>query len=183
MSIHVKKAIQELDRALQVEKCTIEIYICGGAALTLLGLTSRETGDVDMIAKVIEPALERAIKRVAKKLGYVDGWLNNKVHPIIERLPYNWQKTSTKVYEGKSLTVFSLGRQNLINLKLHACVERRTSDYMDLVALAPTLPELKKARQYCLQQKTINKSKGESKDTYLIWVNGFINMLKKELEL
>ncbi|MBI3535221.1 MAG: hypothetical protein HY072_07025 [Deltaproteobacteria bacterium] len=183
MGIQVKKAIQELDRALLQEQCSIEIYICGGAALTLLGISTRETGDVDMVAKVVEPALYQASKQVSKKLDYPDGWLNNKVNPIIEQLPANWQKTATKVFEGKSLTVYSLSRQNLINLKLHACVELRAFDYLDLLALAPKLAELKKARRYCLKQKKIDSSKGESKDSYKIWVNGFINLLKKELEL
>ncbi len=183
MGIEVKKAIQELDRALQQEKCAMEIFICGGAALALLGISSRETGDVDLIAKVLEPALVRAANRVAKKLDYPETWLNNKVNPIIERLPLNWQRTATLVFHGKCLTVYSLSRQNLINSKLHACVERRSSDYLDLIALAPRLSELEKARAYCHKQHSANRTKGESNATYRIWVNGFINLLKKELGL
>ncbi|MGK5082429.1 DUF6036 family nucleotidyltransferase [Bdellovibrionota bacterium FG-1] len=172
-AIEVKKAIKELDRALEQEECSIEIYICGGAALTLLGLGNRKTGDIDMIAKVIDPALDRAIKRVAKKLGYPVGWLNNKVNPIIDRLPSNWKTTVTKVFEGRNLTVYSLGRQNLINSKLHACVERRAFDYQDLLILKPDAVELAAGRRYCLKQKNANP----------IWIEAFTNMLKKELKL
>jgi len=173
IAIEVKKAIKELDRALGKEDCSMEIYVCGGAALALLGLSNRKTGDVDMIAKFVEPALDRAIKHVAKKYGYPETWMNNRVSPIIDRLPLNWKKTATKAFDGENLTVFSLSRQNLINSKLHACVERRSSDYYDLIILSPTVAELKKGRHYCLKQKSSNP----------IWTDAFINMLKRELGL
>ncbi len=183
MAIQIKRAIKALDKGLQKENFSINLYICGSAALVLLGISIRKTGDIDLIAKTIEPALDRAIKRVAKKLNYPENWLNNRVSPIIDRLPSNWEKTSLEVYKGKNLTVYTLSRQNLINSKLHACVERRSLDYVDLLSLSPTKSEIEKAKRYCLKQKSSELTTKDKKDSYKTWVNGFINILIMDLGL
>jgi hypothetical protein len=136
---------------------------------------SRETVDIDVVSKQIPDAVLKIAKVIAKKLNYPEDWLNNKVHPIIERLPEEWEDHLIVVYSGKAVTIRTLSRQDLISAKLHAAIERRAADYADLIDLKPTLAEIDLADAYCLRQGT--------NETYANLVRGYARQLKKDLGL
>jgi len=173
MAVDIQKALKLLDEELTKKNFKTELTICGGAALILMGIISRDTVDVDVVATQIPEAVLAAAKVVAKKLKYPEDWLNNKVNPIIERLPKDWQDHLVTLFTGKAVTIKSISRQDLVSAKLHAAVDRRARDYSDLVDLKPTAPEIALATQYCLKQAP--------NDNYEVWVNGFVRMLKKDL--
>ena len=175
MSIDLQRALSLLDSELSKKKVNCQITICGGAALILMGVVSRETIDIDIVSKEIPIEILEAAKIVAKKLNYPLGWLNNKVSPIVERLPADWQDHLIVVYTGKAITITSISRQDLINSKLHAAIERRTVDYADLIGLKPIVSELEIASQYALNQA--------SNENYELWVSGYIRQLKADLGL
>jgi len=172
----ISKAIKELDKALLKKKLSYTLYICGGAQLVFLGYNTRRTEDVDLILEVIDPDLQTAAEEVAKKLKLEKNWLNNKVFPIGKRLGKGWKKTAIPLFEGKAIIVMGLNRQNLINAKLHAAVERKGEDYQDLLFLKPSLSEIHLAEKYALKQK-------KDQETSAIFVRAWVKELINDLGL
>lgn len=172
--INVLRAIHELDSALQPTGETYTLYICGGAALIFLGFDGRRTGDVDIIEEKIDETLLEAAVQVAEKLKISETWLNNKVSSLGQRLGKNWKTKCTTLFTGKAITLKSISRQDLINSKLHATVDRHSQDYKDLLWLRPTSKELALAREYTLKQNPA--------ETYPVFVDAYISELKKDLK-
>ena len=173
--INVIEAIKVLDHVLFEKKKSYTLYTCGGAALIFLGFDDRRTGDIDLIVTEIDEDLSQAAQEVADRLGISSEWLNNKVAPLEERLPKGWKKFCSPIFSGKALILMSISRQDLINSKLHAAIERRAQDYKDLVWLKPTSQELQIAQEYTLKQGTT--------ETYEMYVNYYIKELKNDLKI
>lgn len=174
--METKKAIQELDKVLSKKKFKYVLYICGGAQLIFLGYTTRKTQDVDLILDEIDDNLKQAAQIVAKKLDLEEDWLNNKVFPLAKRLGRGWKNKTIPLFNGKALTLMGLNRQDLINSKLHAVIDRRGEDYQDLLFLKPTLKELAKAEKYVLILKKDLK-------TARIFLMQWIKEIKNDLGL
>ncbi len=136
----------ELER-LGVER---RLFICGGAALILMKVTSRSTMDIDVLQPKVDQTLDQAAKLVAKKLGLSDSWLNNGPEDLLRYLDDQWEANCSKVYDGHALQVFALGRKDLIKSKLWAACDRM-DDIPDIIALKPTQEELQEARSWVLQ--------------------------------
>lgn len=158
----VEAALLTVGELLEQEGERFAIVIIGGAALQLLGVISRSTGDVDMIAFAdppatharlvrppaqLPPALTRAILAVAKDRNLPKNWLNadpagqwNSPSP----LPPGFE-TRVTWRSFAALDVGLPGRLDFICLKLEAAADQlntkqRTSNrhFIDLEALAPT---------------------------------------------
>lgn len=170
--IDVLEAMKELDSVLHKMGSTYELFTCGGAALIYLGYETRRTGDIDIIEDELDETLKEAVAVVAKKLRIGESWLNNKVSPLGKRMGKNWKSKCTVLFKGKAILLKCISRQDLINSKLHAAVDRR-KDYNDILWLKPSLAELDLAKEYTLKQSEI--------ETYEVWVNGFISEIKKDL--
>lgn len=170
----IRKTMTELNKELVRRKKTFTLYICGGAALRLLGISTRDTIGIDVIEEKLDPELIEAKNAVAKKLRISEEWLNNKVSPIAKRLPKGWRKDCTEAFSAGNLVVYAISRQDFINSKLHESVDRQAEDYDDLLRLAPTVSEIKLARKYVLREK------GKI-ETYGVFVEAVIKRLKKDL--
>ncbi len=171
----IRQSLEALDKELKTRNLSFELYICGGAALQLLGIISRATADIDVIEKHLDQDLIAAKNVVAKKLRISEDWLNNKVSPIADRLEKNWKKKCVGVFAGDHLVVFSLSRQDLINSKLHAATSRHGEDINDLVELSPTPLEFQRAKEYTLKVM-------EDLKTAEVFISGIIQVVKRELE-
>jgi hypothetical protein len=152
MDIHL--AIEELDLNLTKKGLHYVFYICGGAQLIFLGYSSRRTEDVDLIQDSIDTKLKTASREVAKKLKIHDDWLNNAVSSLGQRLEKGWKKKTIVLFEGSAIKLMGLDRQDFINSKLHATIDRKGEDYGDLLFLKPTVAEIQLARKYVLRQKS-----------------------------
>jgi hypothetical protein len=124
---------------LAAEGESYAIVIVGGAALNLLGVVSRTTNDVDIIAfgerrpddswgvvQAPTPLPERlvaAIRTVARDLRLADDWMNSGPAPQSAfGFPPGMQgKIAWRDYDG--LRVGIVDRAVLICLKLHAAVD------------------------------------------------------------
>jgi hypothetical protein len=147
----------------------VDVVVVGGATLNLLGIVSRTTRDVDVIAQAYrdaggtlrlahaEPfpdALERAIATVARDLGLDRDWMNAAVGkqwsqglpPGIEQ-DLEWRRYG-------ALHVGLVGRRTLIALKLFAAVDQgpRSVHMQDLATLAPGDGELEDAAAWVVTQ-------------------------------
>jgi len=147
------------------------IVVVGGTALNLLGVISRFTQDVDVIAaatprasaapREIRPpdplpeALTRAVATVARDLGLPNDWLNTTVaSQWVTGLPPGFASRVTwRRYGG--LWVGLAGPRDLIFLKLYAAADDvgpTSRHFKDLLALKPTPTDLEVARAWIATQ-------------------------------
>ena len=163
----LRTLLEELAEWLAFEDCEpVEWLVCGGLALTLQGLQSRTTQDVDVLGEwnarkaqvaCIEDFPEKVkacIERVAadhpelSSLG--SRWINLGPSQLARwGLPQGFEKRLVTVAISDRLTLHLLGRDGLLPLKLYAAADefspRQDIHFADLLALNPTFEELDKA--------------------------------------
>jgi hypothetical protein len=152
--------IEAFDLFLAGAGLSLEAVVIGGAALALLGVVTRQTKDYD----ILHPLLPDEVAHAARKFAAVvrsggtsldndlrDDWLNNGPSSLCRQLPVDWEARLVNVFLGKAITLFSLGRPDLLKAKLFALCDRFT-DLEDCLALSPTAEELKEASPWVAYQ-------------------------------
>jgi hypothetical protein len=157
-------ATQELLRALadqlaaRGERYTLAVV--GGSALLALGLVSRATRDVDVLAIVedrelvsaqpLPTALLDAARTVARDFGLPEDWLNPGPTSLLELgLPQGFYQRAHHRSYGAALEVLFASRVDQIHLKLYATVDQGAGKHLyDLQALEPTEQELLDAARW-----------------------------------
>ncbi len=146
--------LSALGEQLAAAGASYEIVVIGGAALIALGLISRATRDVDLVALVEErglapadpfpDALAAARDRVARDFGLPGDWLNPGPADLLRwGLPDGFlERVQTRRY-GTALTVHLASRLDQIHFKLYAIVDQGGGKHeQDLRTLRPTRAEL-----------------------------------------
>ena len=149
------------------------LYICGCASLNLQGMTDRATQDVDVIAPEIDEILREASILTARKISASEQWLNNGPELLADILPEGWKSRVVQVFRGKSLTVYSLGRADLLITKLDA-MANRDRDLVDIASMNPSKEELEKARDFV---STLDANEG-----YPAWVSRCVERILAYME-
>lgn len=133
-----------------------ELVVAGGAALALLDI-ERATLDVDvLVPETLPRQLVDAARAVAGARGLGPEWLSDGVARVLKqarggrRLPRYFVERAARIDVADNLTVWVLGRQALISLKLLAASPSERKHIRDLHALAPTRSELRRARDFVL---------------------------------
>jgi len=145
----------------------IEILVCGGSALNVLGVIQRTTEDVDVLAYVkrdesgevslvkaapLIAELAEAAKKVARDFNLPEKWLNAGPASAVDLgLPKGLiGRVITRKY-GRKLIVQYLGRYDQIHFKLYAAVDQGAGKHLDdLLALRPTSDDLEKASRWTM---------------------------------
>jgi hypothetical protein len=145
----------------------VEILVCGGSALNVLGLVQRATEDVDVLAYVkrnkagevslvkAEPLIDElaaAAKKVARDFNLPEKWLNPGPASAVDLgLPNGlMERVITRKY-GRKLVVHYLGRYDQIHFKLYAAADQGAGKHLDdLLALKPTSDELENAARWTM---------------------------------
>jgi hypothetical protein len=141
--------IPRFDAHLKNQDLTFEAVVVGGTALALLGVILRETRDCDILEPLLpEPVLEAA-HSFARSLGQQgiilrEDWLNNGPSSLASLLPGGWRDRVQLLHRGQAITLWTLGRPDLLKSKLFALCDRGT-DLSDCLALQPTAKELEAA--------------------------------------
>jgi hypothetical protein len=147
---------------------TIELLVCGGSALNVLGLIQRATEDVDILAYVkrnegqevffvkaepLSPELKMAAEKVARDFNLPEHWLNPGPTSAVDLgLPEGlMQRVITKQF-GPKLVIDFLGRYDQIHFKLYAAVDQGGKHFDDLLALKPSSQELEDAARWTITQ-------------------------------
>jgi hypothetical protein len=144
----------------------VGLVVCGGASLLAVGLVSRTTRDVDILALMepgqgltdpdpLPPHLLNAAAQVESMLGLPPEWLNNR--PSLGEgglfrmgLPSGLDDRLHERRFGDALTIWFIGRIDQIHLKLYAAVDRGGYHITDLVALQPSENELEQAARWAM---------------------------------
>jgi len=130
------------------------LAVVGGSALLALGLISRPTRDVDVLAIVennelvsaqpLPAALLDAAHTVARDFGLSDEWLNPGPTSLLDLgLPDGFYEQAQHRIYGPGLEILFASRIDQIHLKLYATVDQGAGKHLkDLEALHPTEQEL-----------------------------------------
>jgi hypothetical protein len=150
------RIIPLFDAYLATRGLGLEAIATGGAALALLGIIHRETRDCDLI----EPELSASVRSAAmafaadlREQGEIlrDDWLNNGPASLGPLLPDGWRTRLQVIYQGQAVQLWSLGRPELLLVKLWALCDRGL-DLGDCLALAPDASELAGAESWIIAQ-------------------------------
>jgi hypothetical protein len=165
---NLEKALRLLAGRLELARADpIRLVVCGGSALIAQGLITRTTKDVDVLAladsngSLISPVplpecLIKAVKEVARDLGFADDWINNGPSSgegglFQLGLPEGLADRLDKRVYGPRLTVCFIGRFDQIHFKLYAAVDRWDGTHLDdLLSLAPSDAELEAAARWAM---------------------------------
>lgn len=145
----------------------LELVVCGGAAMNVLGFVSRITRDVDVIAMVekssdgksklikaapLHESLVKAADRVRKDFNLPEKWLNDGPASVMDfGLPEGLMNRVETHQYGNNLHIHFLGRLDQIHFKLHAAVDHSGGKhYDDLMALNPSEKELNQAARWSM---------------------------------
>ncbi|MFT7676495.1 MAG: hypothetical protein ACI8QC_000466 [Planctomycetota bacterium] len=146
------QTLTAFDRYLASTGLQFEAVVIGGAALALLGITTRQTRDCD----VLDPVLPKDIARAAREFAaqqraagneLMDDWLNNGPRDLVNVLPHGWPERVVDLLAGEALLLRTLGREDLLCTKLFALSDRGL-DLADCLALKPTPRELAKLQPW-----------------------------------
>lgn len=166
----IKDALSRVGRRLALADAgEYALLICGGSALTLAGLAVRPTRDVDVLGLVIrtektlvleEPLPEeitKAAQSVAVDLNLPADWLNDSALAIHRLgLPAGILERARQCQFGPCLTVYVIGRQDQVALKLYATLDRHKGQrhFRDLETIEATPAEMEFAVHWLLDRKT-----------------------------
>lgn len=143
-----------LGQALTERDLGYELVAVGGGSLLLLGLISRATADLDVVALIeggryIRPntlpaPLREAVLDAAGVIGVRPDWINVGPASLLDfGLPDGFAERTVPRRYG-TLIVHLAGRRDQIFLKLYAATDQgpNSKHFQDLVALDPTPTEL-----------------------------------------
>lgn len=148
--------IEAFDAWLAARSLRLEAVVVGGSALALLGVTDRQTRDLDILHPELPEEIAAAARAFAEHLRgegveLADDWLNNGPMQLAGILPGGWRLRVQMAFDGAALTLTTLGRTDLLRTKLFALCDRGT-DLADCVALAPTPQEIEEAEPWVAEQ-------------------------------
>lgn len=150
----IERILAALGDQLEASGVNYELVVIGGSALLALGVISRATRDVDLVAisdglelRSAEPLpepLERARDLVARDLGLPTSWLNAGPTDLLRLgLPEGFLDRVQRQEFGPGLSVLFASRLDQVYLKLYALVDQGPGKHeLDLRALSPTSEEL-----------------------------------------
>ena len=139
------EVIVAFDEYLGTRKLSFTGTIIGGAALIVMEVLDRATQDVDCLDPTIPDDIKQAsitfAAETAVDLALKEDWLNNGPARLQDDLPKGWKRELVHIYDGRHLSLYTLGRLDLLRSKLFAYCDRQ-QDLEDCEALKPTVAEL-----------------------------------------
>lgn len=135
------EVLMHFDQFINKRNLSFEAVIIGGAALSVLGIISRQTRDCDVLHPIIPNNILKASKQFAKLYNLDSNWLNNGPKDLVKDLPKNWIDRTQVIFQGQALRIRTLGRIDLLRTKLYAYCDRGF-DLADCLQLNPTKSEL-----------------------------------------
>ena len=140
--MNIEETMRAFDDYLEQEGHSFEAVIVGGAALNLLSITDRVTKDIDVLdPKELPEKIETLARTFAEKNMLPAGWLNTGPSDLLAHLPLGWEKRLRDVFNGRVISLKSLGRLDLLMTKCWAYCDRER-DFDDIIAMAPDQEEI-----------------------------------------
>jgi hypothetical protein len=176
----INDILEALDRQIGVHGgVPLGLVVCGGTALSALGLVMRTTRDMDVLGSVSETEngvtiqsikkfpewLVEAANRVGRDFDLPEAWLNlGPASQVESGLPEGFEKRLVKKAYGQYLTVYFISRLDQIHFKLYAAVDQDDYHVQDLFALKPAENEMEMAAKWVVTQDVSEVFKALLKD-------------------
>jgi hypothetical protein len=152
-SNQINAVLKRLDEVLLDQGIDpVVLRVCGGGALLVLGIVSRQTRDLDVVTPKLTEELITGSRKVAVEFSLPLDWLNNGPENLVKDLNLGWEDRCQLIYSGRNLRIFALGREDLIASKIYAYCDREESDLEDLLKIKPTHDELNALYQWLLER-------------------------------
>lgn len=148
----LNKVLMALNNELAGKNILRELITCGGGALVIMGVSSRETRDLDVISPQIDSQLLECSHSVAKAFGLDKNWLNNGPSGFCTDLEKGWELRAVVSFCDSNLIVKTLGRRDLLATKLQGLCDRDEYDLEDILSLKPTEIEIESLKNWLLGQ-------------------------------
>ena len=103
--MNIKDIINAFEQKLAGIKQSLEMIICGGAAIHLLGYSNRPTKDIDVLLPKLPTSLDPIIQEIALEHQLPKDWLNNGPQNLIYDLEAGWKERIAIIYQGRYLTI------------------------------------------------------------------------------
>ncbi len=129
----ILELLDELSDELRFTRTRAQIYIIGGAAMSLAFSRDRTTRDVDARIDAGHSRLTEAVQKIGRKYGLGDTWLNDQATTAIPRTTDTRART---LYDSPYLTVTGASAEHLLAMKLLAA---RHVDRPDIATLVDHL--------------------------------------------
>lgn len=144
--IKPKEILEQFDGFLDEKGLEFSAVVIGGAALSILGVITRQTQDVDVLDPQVPDEIMEASKLFAKQFKVAEtslkeNWLNHGPESLKNYLRPNWRKRLVPLFSGKAIKLLTLGRVDLIGTKVLAYCDRGF-DLQDCIDLKITKSEL-----------------------------------------
>jgi hypothetical protein len=176
----INDILEGLDRQVGVHGgMPLGLVVCGGTALSALGLVMRTTRDMDVLGLVSETQngvtiqsikefpewLVEAADKVRRDFDLPEKWLNlGPASQVESGLPQGFEKRLVKKVYGQYLTIYFISRIDQIHFKLYAAVDQDGYHVQDLFALKPTEDEMEEAAKWVVTQDVSEVFKALLKD-------------------
>jgi hypothetical protein len=176
----INDIFEALDRQIGVHGgVPLSLVVCGGTALSALGLVMRTTKDVDVLGAVLETQdgltiqrmtkfpewLVEAANKVGRDFDLPENWFNlGPASQVKSGLPEGFEKRLVKKVYGQYLTVYFISRIDQIHFKLYASVDQDDYHVQDLFVLNPTETEMEMASKWVVTQDVSDVFKALLKD-------------------
>lgn len=159
-SAGLDEALSALGELLGAAGADAHLVVIGGSGLIALGVVTRATRDVDVLALdrggTLVPAdplpdvIAEAARVVARDLGLAPDWLNAGPTSLLQLgLPAGFGGRVVPRDYGPTLRVSFASRVDQVFFKLYAAADRREPrDFADLQRLAPSPAELRDAARW-----------------------------------
>lgn len=129
----IESLLDALEARLRARGVAASVYIVGGAAIALRGISSdRRTGDVDALMVPEDEVLEAA-REVAAERGIRPTWLNSSARPYVPPLPEEAKQPPAE----PGLELHTAPDEHLLAMKIIAARGQR--DMRDILRLARRL--------------------------------------------
>ena len=125
----IVELFDELSDELRFTRTRAQIYIIGGAAMSLAFSRDRTTRDVDARIDSGHSRLTEAVQKIGRKYGLGDTWLNDQATSAI---PRGTDARARTLYDSPHLTVTGASAEHLLAMKLLAA---RNVDRQDIATL------------------------------------------------
>lgn len=140
------EVIKQFDVFLVKKNQKFEAIVIGGAALSILGIITRETRDVDVLhpgipKSILDSSVEFAQIMKIQDTKLKENWLNDGPESLRNYLRPLWQNRVIDLYDGQAIFLQTLGRLDFIGTKILAFCDRGF-DRQDCLDLKPTKEEL-----------------------------------------
>ena len=148
-----------------MKKGPIQIVVCGGASMNVLGQIDRTTKDIDVLGilkrgksgklkteEAVFPSwFIEATNRVKKDFDLPDNWINTEPASLVRLgLPKDFERRLKKIQYSRSFSVYFISRLDQIHFKLYASADRGGYHINDLLLLSPKDEEIKQAARWCM---------------------------------